>query len=308
MRLQHPISQVVASQKGGVGKTAVTSSIITIVHLALLRTHWLRGGRLPRTLGVDGDETAALSRYFGAPDNGGPRRPPSIVELLEAKRGLEATDVIRRDALGIPGLDVLPSDGRAAQLNEILSPMKFREARLQRALRTVRNDYDYIVFDTPGSLGLVTVNALVCADRVAIPMSMQDGNSAVGARNLMAEILQLRTDAGLRLSVNGIFRVRADPRAICFRSLEREAAGMLEAGLPVSDTVVRERAEWQQATTGTVPLVLLRPSSDGAADAVRLARELFPDLAPAIPFPSEIRGLVRDIRVRAADLSEVVAA
>jgi AAA domain len=156
----------IANQKGGVGKT--TTAINVGVLLA-------RQGL--RTLVVDTDAQCALTRQLGLGDR------CAGVNLVDVLAGRALTqDVIVTD---VHGVDVIPAARALAGVEMSLVGELGRERFLHAALEPVLDAYEQVVIDTPPNLGLLTVNALVCADRVIAPVSAEDEGG--GARDPRAE-------------------------------------------------------------------------------------------------------------------------
>jgi len=163
---------VVAAQKGGVGKT--TTAVNVGVLLAC-------DGR--RVLVLDTDPQCALTRQLGLKERS---LGVNLVDVL-ASRAL-ARDAIIAD---VHGLDVIPGARELAGVEMSLVGEFARERFLHDAIEPVLSGYDDVVIDTPPNLGLLTVNALVCADRVLAPVSGEDDASVHGILELRGTIAKL---------------------------------------------------------------------------------------------------------------------
>src|SRR6185503_1865525 len=151
---RHGPARVLAlcNQKGGVGKTTST------INLGAALAEYGR-----RVLLVDFDPQGALSVGLGV----NPMELDLTVYNLLMERGMSADEVLLKTA--VPNMDLLPSniDLSAAEV-QLVSEVA-RESTLQRALKPLMDDYDYIVIDCQPSLGLLTVNALTAAHKVIVP-------------------------------------------------------------------------------------------------------------------------------------------
>jgi chromosome partitioning protein len=165
----------VANQKGGVGKTT------TVENLAVVMGEWGR-----RVLAVDADPQFALTRHLARERYR--EFPLTIVEVLApADEGrVPAAEVVARDVQR--GVDLLPSHRNLRRREIGLAGETRREEILLSALEPIRDDYDVVLVDCPPNLGLLTVNALVAADRVLCPVSAEDEGAAQGVAELRATL------------------------------------------------------------------------------------------------------------------------
>ncbi|AWT26293.1 MULTISPECIES: ParA family protein [Corynebacterium] len=242
------------NQKGGVGKT--TSTINMGAALAEF-------GR--RVLLVDLDPQGALSAGLGIKHES---LDVTVYNLLVDP------DATIEDALlhtGVENLDLVPAniDLSAAEIqlvNEV-----GREQALARALRPVMADYDYIIVDCQPSLGLLTVNALCCADGVIIPMECTYF-SLRGLALLNDTVDKVRDRLNFRLEVLGIVVTLFDRRTNHSRQVMNRVVEVF--GDRVFDTVITRTVRFPETTVAGEPITTWAPSSDGARQYRDLAAEV----------------------------------
>src|SRR5918997_3084488 len=145
----------IANQKGGVAKTT------TVVHLGVAIADLGK-----KVLLVDLDPQGHLAEGFGLVSD---RLEAEVSDVLEGSKRI--TDII---IPGIrPNLDLAPSNIRLSDMEPTLVNLRFREYKLKRAIEPVLSRYDFLLLDCPPSLGLLTVNALIAAGQVLIPMASE---------------------------------------------------------------------------------------------------------------------------------------
>jgi chromosome partitioning protein len=234
----------VLSQKGGTGKTTAVRT---------LTDAFRRSG--VRTLAIDLDPQGNLSDYFDLV----PDVEPTIADVLCGRS--HPTEAIRRD--------LISANLTLAEAELMLGGKMGRELALRRALAEVSDDYELILIDCPPSLGLLTVNALVAADRALITAEAQ--YFALRGVERTMEVVELARDAlNPELSVLGILLNLADMRTVH----SREALASLKERFHelVFGTVVRASIAYAESAERATSILDHRP--DLGADYLALANEV----------------------------------
>jgi chromosome partitioning protein len=243
----------ISSQKGGIGKTTTAAN---------LAVAWGAMGR--RVLAIDLDPQFALTRRFGI----APTEAPTTAFELLAGGGRLADGVL----FGIaPGLDLVPGRRELARLELSLAGEHHRERFLSELLRGAIEPWDDVVIDCTPSLGLLTVNAMVAADEVFVPVDMTDEGALQGAAEVRAIVEQLGRHCDV--AIRALVRTMVDPRRIVYQRMNE---GLVDLGLPVALAQIPLTAAFQNAAAERLPLFCWQPNSRGALAYRRLALELLP--------------------------------
>lgn len=244
----------VANQKGGVGKTTST------INLGAALAEYGR-----KVLLVDFDPQGALSVGLGVQ----PHQLETTIYNLLMERGVEVEDVIRPTR--IEGMDLLPSNIDLSAAEVQLVTEVGREQALGRALKQILDRYDIVLIDCQPSLGLLTINALACADRVLIPLACEFF-SLRGVALLMDTIDKVRDRLNPGLELIGVLATMFDARTLHTREVHQrvvEAFGDL-----VFQAVINRTIRFPETTVAGEPITSWAPTSSGAQAYRLLAREV----------------------------------
>ena len=239
----------IANQKGGVGKT--TSCVNLCCALKMLGKDVLL---------VDGDPQGNASSGMGVPKS---TRPNTYDMLIN---GADAADCVVSTEYG----DVIPTGKELAAASVELIGSERREFVMKDALAALYSDYDYILIDCPPSLELLTVNALVAADSVLIPMQCEY-YALEGIADLMTSIRMCAKRLNRRLRVEGIVLTMYDARMNLTVQVAEELRKYL--GDKVYETVIPRSVRLSEAPSHGVPGVRYDRSNRGSRAYMELARE-----------------------------------
>lgn len=244
----------VCNQKGGVGKTTST------INLGAALAEYGR-----RVLLVDLDPQGALSAGLGVPHH---ELEQTVYNLLVPPQ-VATDEVLMRTR--VDGLDLLPSniDLSAAEIQLVTEVG--REQSLGRALHPVLDRYDVVLIDCQPSLGLLTVNALACADTVLIPMECEYF-SLRGLALLTDTINKVRDRLNPRLDLGGILVTMFDARTLHSREVMARVVEVF--GDAVYDTVIARTVRFPETSVAGEPITSWAPRSAGAKAYRALAREV----------------------------------
>lgn len=252
----HGPARIIAlcNQKGGVGKTTTT------VNLAAAFAEYGR-----KVLVVDFDPQGAASASLGVHSEG---LDMTVYNLL-MNSSVKARDVIL--STSFEGLDLMPANIDLSAAEVQLVGEVARESALARALRDVSDDYDVILIDCQPSLGLLTVNALVAAHGVLIPLACEFF-AMRGVALLVDTISKVQDRLNPRLTMDAIIPTMYDARTLHAQEVVERVRDAF--GDRVTETMIGRTVKFPDATVAAEPILTHAPSHAGSLAYRKLAREL----------------------------------
>jgi chromosome partitioning protein len=251
---RHARILAVANQKGGVGKTTTAINLATSIALS---------GR--RVLLIDVDPQGNLTSGVGL--KGSKSEAGTVYEALMTDAEPETFVIPTR----VENLFAIPADRNLTGAEIELVPMLAREHRLKRIVGALRGQFDDIFIDCPPSLGLLTLNALVAADAVLIPLHCEYF-ALEGLADLVGTMRLVRTALNPGLDIEGVLLTMYDDRTNLGQLVARDVREFFKD--KVFNTIIPRNVRLGEAPSHGVPAVLYDVKSRGAAAYVALAKEM----------------------------------
>ena len=243
----------IANQKGGVGKTTTAINLS-----ASLAANDLK------ILLIDSDPQGNATTGLGVSKGEG---RPTFYQVLMGEHDITEA-VVHTE---FDGLDIIPSDKNLVAANLELVELANRETRLREKIEPIRNRYQYILIDCPPALDLLTVNAMVAADSVLIPMQCEFF-ALEGISQLLDTIDRVRNSFEPNLKVEGVLLTMYDDRTNLTRQVEQDLREFFED--EVFKTVIPRSIRLAEAPSFGKPILSYDVRSRGAESYIQLAKEI----------------------------------
>jgi len=243
----------IANQKGGVGKSTTAINLSASLAAAELRV-----------LLVDLDPQGNTTSGLGIEKD---RLHLSVYDVL-------AGEVTAREAIcttELETLDVLPANRELTGATIELMEVSDREFRLRQALHSIKDDYDFLLIDCPPSLGILTVNALVAADTLLIPIQCEY-YALEGLSDLLATLSRVRQSLNPALRIEGVLLTMYDDRLNLSGQISENVR--VHLGEHLLATIIPRNVRLAEAPSFGKPILLYDARSRGANSYLQLAREI----------------------------------
>lgn len=241
------ITIAIINQKGGVAKTT------TCINLAA------QASMRHKTLMVDSDKQANLSRNCEQDD------PKTTIKDAFLGKPFDVVNVRKN-------LDLLPSSKKLIGIETEIQDKFRRESILEKALKKYDKVYDYCFIDCPPDIGLVTVNALTCADYVIIPIKAEDF-SLQGLETMLPFVQEIRDEINPNLTILGFILTQYDERlTVSKKILEQLKSNGWDVGL--FETVIRRNVAIANSQFEKKTIFEYDKNSNGARDYMALGKEV----------------------------------
>ena len=252
----------IANQKGGVGKTTTTFNLGVALK-----------NQGKRVLVVDADPQGDLTTYMGYNESELKTTLAQLMESVIYDSQLDTKQAILNNAEGI---DLIPSDLDLSATEAMLVNAMSREVTLRTILNNVKKDYDYVLIDCMPSLGMLTINALSCSDKVVIPV--QDHFlAAKGMGHLLKTVSRVKRTINPNLEVGGILLTLVNKRTNLSKETIQDLKETYGRAIKLYDTQIPLAVKTAESTSRGKSIFKYDKNSKVATAYEEFAKEVLED-------------------------------